>query len=433
MKIKNNKLEEVLITEAENEGPVAGEGEGLNSVNNASVATIASEVQAAVDENTIINMTPEQAQKYAASLKNTVDELTKKGGDYAMAFAKDEDSVVHLLNSCLRTGLDRWKACRTAPESVYGNKGKNLLLYGPPGFGKTSGVEQWCKTLGIYLMKIPVSTLTKEGVAGIPWPVFDKSKGRYVQRNVEGEIWDPLFQNDKVVVFLDEVNTAAPDVTQTLLTFVCDRRLPITNVDSNGKSRTEMTFNNILFFVGAENPESSLFPGTHALGALDDRFQMRKKVEGDKAEFLAIIRSIYDAVLQNPYLSDEEHQRYEGQLAIAETVLAYKDFRWDTMDDLFAYKQKKENGELMAHAMNYRNFTSLLFGCDGTKTNFLWEAKHFGYDENVVLVLKNALATYVDKPKKGNDIWKKKQVAPQVEEKAKAEVESSLLGAVNLF
>ena len=232
-------------------------------------------------------------------------------------------------------------------------------------------------------------------------------------------------------------------VEQTLLTFIADRQLTIVEIkrDAEGKT-TEVSlnkqFNNILFFVAAMNPQGPLFPGTHELSnALQQRLNLRKKQEGTKREYLRVIQSLYKAILANPRLSAEDKYMFEGQLRIGEALMNDKNFKWDTLEDLYTMRAniKNKQTELMPNAINYRNVSQILFTCNGTKDNFLRLATMSGLTDSANQMLKVALAAYTDKPKTGNNIWNKQadNVSPQVQAQTRIEIENILADVANSF
>ena len=434
MKINKKLLEAVSLKEAEEETAATPDVQGdgvIDSVKDSTPAEIKDEVIAAgekVDEP----VSNTEAKTIAADIIKASEILGQKGADYAAVNAKDRDSIIHKLNACLRGGIKRWKTIATTGLGQ-NSKSANLLIYGAPGFGKTAGVDAWCDALGIYLLQIPISTLNKDIIAGIPWPQYDEKKKKYVQTSVEHEMWTPLFdQTRPVVVFLDEVNTSKPDIEQALLTFIADRMLPIATRDKDGNVVKNLTqFNNILFFVGAMNPQNKIFTGTHPLNfATDDRLLLRHKQEGSKQEFLAVLDLIYGAVLKNPYLSTEDHLMYENQYRIGQTLMKDKNMRFNTIADLVRFDQESrgpgKEGELPKHGLNYRNLSSILFTCDGTKDDFLNLVRWADFSDETVQKMEIALANYVDKKAVGNSIWNQAQVAPEVQIKAAAEVDKIL-------
>ena len=304
MKISKEKLlESITLTEDDDnivapeeepkeENQEAQEGTGIDNVGEASVGEIKQDVEASYAEAGV-EVKEDEAEKYAKQIYKTAEDLNAKAIEYAAVNSANPDDVVQKLNACLKSGLDRWATAKISGSAAAASiRNSNLLIYGMPGFGKTAAVKAWCKSLGIYVLNITVSTLTRELIGGIPWPVQDPVTKRWVQKNVEADIWTPLFNEEKVIVFLDELNTSKQDVEATLLTFVAEHILPMVSVDANGKTITQTPFDNILFFVGAMNPpDPQLFGKTvHDLSnALDSRFNLRHEQKGDRKEFLTVL------------------------------------------------------------------------------------------------------------------------------------------------
>ena len=384
--LENTKvLTEEAISEAEEnqESEVTNKeelGSGIDNVGDASVQEIQQDVEASF-EKAGIEVEEEAAKKFAEEIYAEVDALNAKAVEYAAVNSANPNDVVNKLNSCLESGLERWAKAKTEGDVAAVNaKNDNLLIYGMPGFGKTAAVKAWCRAMGIYLLEIKVSTLTREVIAGIPWPVLDEKTGRYVQRNVEAEIWTPLFNHDKVVIFLDEINTSKQDVEPTLYGIVADHELPMVTKNQAGTIITQTPFNNILFCVAAMNPpDPQLFgKAVHDLGnALDSRLNLRHEQKGDRKEYLMVLKNIYDSILKNPYLSPERKYKFEGQYRIGETLMKDKNFHfWDWRETKDAYLDATANQRYVKpHSVNYRELTQLLFGCNGTKADFLRRTK----------------------------------------------------------
>jgi len=436
MKLKKNLVEEVKLTE--DEAPVEqpeevkevepGAGDGIENVGEASHEEIVQEVEAS-SEKAGDNISKDAAEAMAQEIEDAAKALMTKATDYAAVNSKNPDDIINMLNACLESGLERWTVAKQqGSDAAQSIRTSNLLIYGMPGFGKTAAVKAWCKSLGIYLLSTTMSTLVREVISGIPWPEMDEKTGRYIQRSVGSELWEPLWKYDKVVVFLDELNTSKKDVESAILAFVAEHVLPTVTKDEKGNIITQTVFDNILFFVGAENPaDPRLFANHEDSEALADRFNYSFEQKGDRKEYLNVLKTIYNSLLANPYLSEDKKYKYEGQFRIGETLMKDKNFYWDTQQTVSSYYElAKQANSRRPHAMNYRTLSQLLFGCNGTKVDFLRKAKWSDFAPAIYNMLSVALASYVDKPKQSNTVFNQGTVDPKIQNAAASEVDSIL-------
>jgi len=89
-----------------------------------------------------------------------------------------------------------------AKAKVEGRFRGGIMLWGPPGVGKSSVVAQVAEELGLPLIDVRLSTLSVVDVRGLPF--IDKERGI-------SKFAKPFFVPDEpAVLFLDEVNTAPP-------------------------------------------------------------------------------------------------------------------------------------------------------------------------------------------------------------------------------
>jgi len=95
-----------------------------------------------------------------------------------------------------------------------------VFLWGPPGIGKSSIVSQIAKEQGIGYIDLRLSLLDPTDLRGIPF--FDT--------NQDTAVWaPPSFLPDgtqeKGILFLDELNTAAPMVQASAYQLILDRKI----------------------------------------------------------------------------------------------------------------------------------------------------------------------------------------------------------------
>lgn len=95
-----------------------------------------------------------------------------------------------------------------------------IFLWGPPGIGKSSIVSQIAKEQGVDFIDLRLSLLDPTDLRGIP----------FFNNNDEKTIWAaPSFLPDgskeKGILFLDELNTAAPMVQASAYQLILDRKI----------------------------------------------------------------------------------------------------------------------------------------------------------------------------------------------------------------
>lgn len=93
-----------------------------------------------------------------------------------------------------------------------------LAIVSAPGYGKTSIIEKWCADNNLPLVKLLASSMDETDIGGII--VAKDDSATQLTPN-----WSKVLQN-RGVLFLDEINTARKEVTDTLLTMVQSRQFP---------------------------------------------------------------------------------------------------------------------------------------------------------------------------------------------------------------
>ena len=104
-------------------------------------------------------------------------------------------------------------------------KNRPIFLWGPPGIGKSDVVEQICKGFfNSYLIDIRLSLWEPTDIKGIPY--FDANEGTMVW-GAPSELPSQEFadQYDHIVLFLDEMNSAAPAVQAAAYQLILNRRV----------------------------------------------------------------------------------------------------------------------------------------------------------------------------------------------------------------
>lgn len=104
-------------------------------------------------------------------------------------------------------------------------KKRPIFLWGPPGIGKSEVVEQITSTLGnSHLIDIRLSLWEPTDIKGIPY--FDSNSGTMVW-GAPSELPTEEFAKayDNIVLFLDEMNSAAPSVQAAAYQLILNRRV----------------------------------------------------------------------------------------------------------------------------------------------------------------------------------------------------------------
>ena len=118
-----------------------------------------------------------------------------------------------------------------------------LFLWGPPGIGKSDIVHQIGAELGAHVIDIRLSLWEPTDIKGIPY--FDSVQGKMVWGS-PSELPDEEFasQYPYVILFLDEMNSAAPSVQAAAYQLILNRRVGTYRLPDN------------VFIVAAGNREA---------------------------------------------------------------------------------------------------------------------------------------------------------------------------------
>lgn len=93
-----------------------------------------------------------------------------------------------------------------------------LLLLGKSGWGKTSMVEQVGAELGLEVVKLSLALMLPEDVGGIPAPRGESFEYLLPE-------WFYARKDKEFILFLDEINQAAPQVLHAIYGLVHERSL----------------------------------------------------------------------------------------------------------------------------------------------------------------------------------------------------------------
>jgi MoxR-like ATPase len=95
-----------------------------------------------------------------------------------------------------------------------------VMLWGPPGVGKSGLVAQLAQRHGVSMVDIRLSQMEPSDLRGIPFRVGD-----LVQWAVPALLPDSTRHGARGVLFLDEITSAAPAVSAAAYQLILDRRL----------------------------------------------------------------------------------------------------------------------------------------------------------------------------------------------------------------
>ena len=95
-----------------------------------------------------------------------------------------------------------------------------VMLWGAPGVGKSQIVHQVGVDLGIPIIDVRLSQMEPSDLRGIPFRQGDK-----VEWAVPSLLPDEDAHGDTGILFLDEINAAAPSVSAAAYQLILDRRL----------------------------------------------------------------------------------------------------------------------------------------------------------------------------------------------------------------
>lgn len=350
------------------------------------------------EENTVTKKVVQAAQKvaddsYAASELIDADLTTNEG------------EAVYALNNSLATALRQKRSGKDSTGDY-----PNIILSGLAGFGKTAIVKNFCKAHHLNIFECDAKSLDISTVSGIPYPKKDEN-GELKQVPIASSFWDKL-SRPNTVLFLDEFNRAPDNVAGTLLDLINDHDLPITTEDENGNYTTKKHFDNILFTVIAINPASNIFANVN-------EFTPEKvsrgaggliNVSGNRTELLKHLTKVYNEILNNPLLSDEDLRAYEGQLNLVTALLSSSQFEFDNTADVEKIHTDNNTLGYLTQFLNYRTLTAAIQACNGTKLQFLKNLKQlYHFSPAKTTMMQNILKSYSDKPTKGNSVFSKAQ------------------------
>ena len=156
------------------------------------------------------------------SKPNTADANTRDNADA-------KSGVIPFLPK----GMEKSVSYRMVRDQFNNPTGTPVVLVSQPGQGKTAVVYALAAERGYDVITIVGSQKDRTDITGMPTLVDftvtrpDGTVDTVRQVEYAVEKWQrTVMENKRVVVFLDELNTAPPDVVSSLLTILADRRFP---------------------------------------------------------------------------------------------------------------------------------------------------------------------------------------------------------------
>jgi hypothetical protein len=105
-------------------------------------------------------------------------------------------------------------------SSVSASPSTPVMLWGPPGIGKSRIVAQVAAAHGVPLIDIRLSQMEPTDLRGIPFRIAER-----VEWSVPALLPDASRHGPRGILFLDEITSAPPTVTAAAYQLILDRRL----------------------------------------------------------------------------------------------------------------------------------------------------------------------------------------------------------------
>lgn len=115
------------------------------------------------------------------------------------------------------------KDAKKALRKAFKNK-RPIFLWGPPGIGKSDVIKQLGEELDAHVIDVRLSLWEPTDIKGIPY--FDSNNGTMKWAPpAELPSQEMAAQHEKIVLFMDEMNSAAPSVQSAAYQLVLNRKV----------------------------------------------------------------------------------------------------------------------------------------------------------------------------------------------------------------
>jgi hypothetical protein len=115
------------------------------------------------------------------------------------------------------------KAAKKSLRKAFKNK-RPIFMWGPPGIGKSDIIKQLGEELNAHVIDVRLSLWEPTDIKGIPY--FDSNTNKMVWAP-PGELPDEELskQHKQIILFMDEMNSAAPSVQAAAYQLILNRRV----------------------------------------------------------------------------------------------------------------------------------------------------------------------------------------------------------------
>lgn len=113
-------------------------------------------------------------------------------------------------------------------DMVLPKEGKQTItpfIHGVPGIGKSAIVKQIAEERNIQCVDLRLSMHEASDIKGIPYPIPEEQISKWFPPDFLPFKTSKKYAGSKGILFLDELNRAAPDVLQTVFQLVLDRKV----------------------------------------------------------------------------------------------------------------------------------------------------------------------------------------------------------------
>src|SRR6266496_5340552 len=92
-----------------------------------------------------------------------------------------------------------------------------VFIWGPPGIGKSSLVQQFAAQVGLPCVSLLGSQLAPEDLIGVP-QILPNGRSRFCPPTL-------IARDEPYVLFLDELNASSPEVQKAFYSLIHERRV----------------------------------------------------------------------------------------------------------------------------------------------------------------------------------------------------------------